>query len=301
MQLEIKDIRREPDVQLRDGLDMDRVNAMVEFTTDGGTLPPVTVVGDDNLLADGHHRVYAAERSGKDTVEANRERGGMAEAIAIALNRNDTAQAMPLNRIQRNAGIKRLLDAGWSMRRIAKETGISFRTVGNIAQTREVRATLPPAVNAALKDTTVTRIATLPKKQQVPFATAVATTPGGPLAEPRVREAIKAVKAGATTHAAVAAVTPTGIAAPTPMSDVAKQVRRRLKNFLDETMTVDGRDYDFWQVLDVLAAHLRTTSFAGDLHAAGLADLLSEVAVKADASASALRSQTLAATNGAKP
>jgi ParB-like chromosome segregation protein Spo0J len=289
--IKIEDIRREPEVQLRTGLDMDRVNAMVEFESEGGKLPPVTVVGDDNLLADGHHRVYAAERSGRREVEANREAGGMAEAIAIALNRNDSAQTQPLTRDQRNAGIKALIGLGWSLTRIAKDTGISKSTVSNIGRLTEERKTLSPEVNKALRDTTVLRITSLPEEQRKPFAAKVASAG---LAEPRVREAIKAMKADPTLspEAAVDEVTPRPTVRVTGMETVAKQVRTRLKDFIDEKMTVDGTEYDFWAVLDVLAAHLRDGAFAGDLHAEGLANLLSEVAVKAENSADALRNAT---------
>ena len=65
MRLPLDRVREDPRLQLRDGLDMDRVKAMVEFEEQGGHLPPVDVVGDDNLLADGHHRLAAARRSGR--------------------------------------------------------------------------------------------------------------------------------------------------------------------------------------------------------------------------------------------
>lgn len=307
MRIAIKDIRREPEVQLRNGLDMDRVKAMVEFESEGGTLPPVTVVGDDNLLADGHHRMAAAEDSGRVDIEVNRKPGGTPEAIAIALSMNDGAGYLPLTRSQRNAGIKVLLEAGWSLRRIGKETGVHNTTVLNIQQAMKARQSLPKAVSEKLTDTTLARIAVVPVEQQEELATAVATTPGQPLAEPRVREVIKAMKADPTLTpaAAVAAVAPGGMSVPTPISGVAKQVRRRLKAFLAETMTVDGKDYDFWTVLDVLVAHLRTSGMAGDLQADGLADLLADVSVLSDKYASALRSTAsiepvaIGATNGA--
>jgi len=276
---------------------MDRVKAMVEYEAEGGTLPPVTLVGDENLLADGYHRVSAAERSGRLDVEADHVPGGKPEAIAIALLKNSDSLTMPLTRVQRNAGIKVLLEAGWTLRRIGEETGVHNTTVLNIQQTLAARGkvkkagvvALPKVVHEKLSDTTLTRIASVPVAQQAELATAVAATD---LSEPRVREAIRDLKADPTLTPteAVEGVAPGGLSRPTPMEDVAKQVRRRLKDFLATTMTVDGNEYDFWEVLDVLSAHLRANAFAGDLQADGLADLLAEVSVKADKYATALRS-----------
>jgi len=307
MRLPLDEVREDPRLQLRDGLDMDRVKAMVEFEEEGGQLPPIDVVGDDNLLADGHHRLAAARRSGRADIAVTKHEGGDAEAIAIAIQRNDTAAGQPLTRTQRNQGIKALLKAEWSQERIAKVTGVHQTTIMNIDNALAMRGevtkrtepsrgkaggrvpkpvtTLTPDVAERLNDTTLVRIAdSVPLEDQQEFAAAVAQAE---LPEPRVREAIRAMKEDHVSPTeAVAAVTPARMVMPATMPEVAKQARRRLERFLEEPMTVEKQPRDFWAVLDVLAANAEGIP----LEAGSLSRLLAEVAVKADHYATALRS-----------
>lgn len=301
MKLPIAAVHEDPEVQLRDGLDMDRVEAMVEYEEQGGQLPPITVVGSDNLVGDGHHRLAAARRSGRVEIDANRIEGGMAEAIAAAIRGNDISSHMPLNRIQRNKGVKVLLRAGWTLDQVGKVAGVHGTTIGEIYSVMVARGELK-AVNTAsartkrkpvavlpeaarhLNDTTISRIVRgVPVDQQAAFATAVADAG---ISEPRVREAIKKVHQGMTPEAAVEDVTPAGRVVPVSFAEVAKQSRRRIERFTSEPMMVEGVERDFWQVLDVLAS----VSASIPLEAKSLARLLSEVAVKADYYATALRS-----------
>ena len=305
MQLPVIQVREDPEVQLREGLDMDRVQAMVEFEAEGGHLPPIVVVGDDNLLADGHHRLNAARRSGKLNIEADRIPGGKPEAVAAAIQFNDIATTLPLKRTERNAGIKQLLQADWSQERIARPPASTRRPLGYpnaLAMRGELTkgpaaggaaggrtpkpvTRLPKAIHEKLNDTTLVRIAdSVPLAQQEEFAAAVAAAE---LSEPRVREAIKELRTGASPTAAVESVTPQGREAPRSIAEVAKQARRRLERFLTEPMTVEGTDRDFWAVLEVLAANADMIP----LEARGLATLLADVSVRAEAYSSRLRSE----------
>ena len=307
MRLAVTDIHEDPEVQLRDGLDMDRVLAMVEFEEQGGQLPPISVVGADNLLGDGHHRLAAARRSGKREIDANRIEGGKPEAVAAAIAGNDISTHSPLTRIERNKGVKLLLLAGWPQQRIADATGVHQTTIMDIHNALAMRGeiekkagpsrgpaggriakpvtVLPKAVHEKLGDTVLNRIADgVPLAQQAEFAAAVAEVG---LPEPRVREAIRVLTTnGGTPRQAVAEVTPQVRAMPATMPEVAKQVRRRLEHFLNEPMTVEGVERDFWAVLDVLAANADGIP----LEARGLATLLAEVAVKSENYSSRLRS-----------
>lgn len=314
MKLPISAVHEDPEVQLRARLDMDRVKSMVEFEEDGGHLKPIIVVGDDNLLGDGHHRLAAARRSGKIEIDAERVPGGKDEAIVIAIQMNDISAMQPLTRAERNAGVKHLLKAGWTQERIGSATGVDQRTISDIGKSlaargqrtkpekprkekrgrpQEAVVELPKAVHERLNDTILVRISGLPEGQQLEFATAVAAVPNKTnpkmtgLSEPRVREAIKLLRAGGLTPTqAVEMATPQGREMPTTLPDVAKQVRKRLERFLTEPMTIEGEGRDFWSVIDVLAHN----STRIPLEAKGLATLLSEVAVKADYYATALRS-----------
>ena len=305
MRLPVASVHEDPEVQLREGLDMDRVIAMVEFEEEGGHLPPITVVGEDNLLGDGHHRLAAARRAGKVEIDAERVEGGKDEAIVVAIQRNDIATTQPLTRQERNAGVKILLRSGWTQERIAEACGVHHTTIVNIHNALAMRgelpkakatgkghatpkpvAVLPKAVSEAItSDTVLVRIAALDTiEQQQEMAAAVAASG---ISEPRVREAVKAVKANGVRPAdAVADVTPVGREIPATFADVAKQARRRIERFTAEPMVVEGVERDFWAVLEVLAA----VSDGIPLEAKGLARLLADVAVKADHYATALRS-----------
>jgi ParB-like chromosome segregation protein Spo0J len=278
---------------------MDRVEAMVEFEEQGGHLPPIVVVGDDNLLGDGHHRLAAARRSQKVEIDAERIPGGKPEAVAAAIIFNDIATKLPLTREQRNRGIKQLLQAGWTQKKIALTTGVEESTISGISKVLGMRgfnieptgkkshpkavAALPSAVHERLNDTTLVRIASVPIDQQIEFATAVAETG---LAEPRVREAIKKLGTnGMTPTEAVYEVAPRGQPMPTPMFEVAKRARRHLDAFLDETMLIDGTERAFWDVLEVIA---RNPERFDEPSLRGLSTRLAEIAVKADAYASRL-------------
>ena len=218
----------------------------------------------------------------------------------LAIQRNDISAMDPLTAKERNHGIKALLVAGWKQEQVAEATGVHQTTIMNIHNSLALRgevtkptggkgtpkamAVLPPDVAERLPDTVLYRVATVDPDQQQEFATAVADAD---IAEPRVREAIKAMKdEGKTPTAAVASVTPARMVMPVTMPEVAKQVRRRLERFLEEPMTVEGKERDFWAVLEVLASN----TDGMPLEAKSLARLLSDVEAKAHHYASALNS-----------
>jgi hypothetical protein len=98
--------------------------------------------------------------------------------LAARLTRVQTPRSLPyvahrrlLTRPERNEGIKRLLNLGWTDRRIAEATGASKSTVSNIGQGRALRDSLPPEVGDALHDTQLYRIAALAAELQATVAT----------------------------------------------------------------------------------------------------------------------------------
>ena len=256
--LPLVDILEDQTVQLRGGLDLQRVEAMVEYEAEGGRLPPILTVGNEHLLADGHHRIAAARRSGRTDIEVDNRPGGKAEAIALAIQGNDTKLSVPLTRTQRNEGVKLLLLEGWSQEKVASTVGVNHTTIGDIHNSLAMRgltakavggkgspkavAVLPTEVHKHLNDTTLVRIATLPKEQQADFAAAVARVG---LSEPRVREAIKALKDAPERppESVVADYTPSSLPkkAPLTLPDKAKLLIRALSDFKGKTFGIDGR------------------------------------------------------------
>jgi hypothetical protein len=69
----------------RPHLDAERVSFYVEHLAEAA---PVTVfdTGDHLVLADGHHRVAAAERLGRTTISAEVRRGGPGDALRFAVD-----------------------------------------------------------------------------------------------------------------------------------------------------------------------------------------------------------------------
>lgn len=293
IRLSLKDIHEDPTLQLRDGLDRDRIEAMREFVTEGGTLPPITVVGDDNTIADGHHRYYLAVTMGRIDIEADQRKGTKADAVALAIMLNDMAGHEPLTQPQVRKGIQMLLEAGWSQDQIATATKTPRRTIGDIANRMVMRgkiaakpvhatgrkpkpvAVLPKPVADALTDTHLTRIAEVPVAQQVELAEAVVATN---LSEPRTREAIQTLKAnpGMTPTQAVTKHAPI----PTPpmpatIHDLSMAMTKRMLVLQNDTV--------LWNDLATLAAQSHRLTGAS-----GLALILADLAVRFDHAATAL-------------
>jgi hypothetical protein len=101
-----------PLVDPRLHLDLERVQ---RYTQHLDELPPVTVfrLADETLLlADGYHRVAAAQACGRATVTADLRAGTKADAVAFA---SDVARhERGVSHQQAHAAIKRHSNARWS-------------------------------------------------------------------------------------------------------------------------------------------------------------------------------------------
>jgi hypothetical protein len=100
----IAELAQEPIDRTRAHLDPDRV---AFYAAHPDTAPPVTVFDVDGtlLLADGYHRVAAAQRLGRTTVRAEVRRGQRADALRFAVDRA---------REQRGLSEEEILAAIWS-------------------------------------------------------------------------------------------------------------------------------------------------------------------------------------------
>ena len=78
------------EAQIRASINIDAVADYAEAMRGGIVFPPVTVFNDNNryLLADGFHRVMAAARIGRETIEASVEHGTRSDALRFALTAN---------------------------------------------------------------------------------------------------------------------------------------------------------------------------------------------------------------------
>ena len=130
-------IRRDRDVQARAGLNPATVSEYAEALQSGATLPPVDVFHDGEIhwLADGFHRVAAAEQAGLTEVEADVRQGGRRDAILHACGANATHGLRRTNADKRRAVETLLRDEEWrrwSDRRIAETCGVSNNFVGDV-------------------------------------------------------------------------------------------------------------------------------------------------------------------------
>lgn len=84
VEVNIVDLAQGPVEASRSHLDPERVEHYVEHLDDA---TPVTVFdnGDQLLLADGYHRVAAAQRLGRSTIRAHVMRGNRGDALRFAV------------------------------------------------------------------------------------------------------------------------------------------------------------------------------------------------------------------------
>ena len=92
------------------------INEYAEAYEQGIELPPIDVYFDEETywLADGFHRLRAAQQIGRDTIAANVHPGGQREAIFHAVGANETHGLRRTNADRRNAVCIMLQDPEWS-------------------------------------------------------------------------------------------------------------------------------------------------------------------------------------------
>ncbi len=141
--LPLSQIERNTAAQPRLRLDPSTVEAYREAMTgpDGtpawGTFPSVVVFGKDDhyYLADGFHRIAAAEAAGLSQVSAEVHLGGLREAILHSVGANAAHGLRRTNEDKRRAVETLLHDKEWSTksdRWIAERASVSPDTVGRI-------------------------------------------------------------------------------------------------------------------------------------------------------------------------
>jgi ParB-like chromosome segregation protein Spo0J len=127
------------------------------------------------LLADGFHRLAAAERLGHRSIEATIRKGSREAALEFAVIAN-TKNADPLTPEERDIGIRRLkqLHPDWSQSKIAETMSISQPTVAGVMAADEVARTVITGNNGSLTTKHYREIGRAPKEAWQPLATAAA-------------------------------------------------------------------------------------------------------------------------------
>lgn len=152
--LELSRIRLDGGTQIRVGINVDVTQEYAEAMLAGDKFPPVVVFfdGTDYWLADGFHRVMAAQALDFPEIAADVREGTKRDAVLFSAGANATHGLRRTNQDKR-AAVRRLLEdeewAQWSDREIARRCAVTHPFVS------EVRKTL--SGNAYQMKRTVTR------------------------------------------------------------------------------------------------------------------------------------------------
>ena len=171
--LAIQDIVVDPTIQIRQA---NHEQTIQRYEDAFDRLPPVDVfkTAEGLLLADGFHRIAAAERLGHAKIEAKVHKGTREEAAEYAVISN-TKNADPLTPEERDDGIRRLrqLHPDWSNRVIAEKMSVSEATVRRVFEIDEVKqATFRSASRDAPSNSHYREIARAPKEHWEPLVKA---------------------------------------------------------------------------------------------------------------------------------
>lgn len=147
MRLNIADIERNAKLQVRVRIDQEVVQDYCTAIKNGQPLPPVIVFAENGseryLLADGWHRIDAAQMAGRDQIGAKIIEGTMHDALKYALQANANHGLRRTQADKRHAVEMALDDPefdDWSLRDIADLCRVSHTFVSNIKQEQNEQA-----------------------------------------------------------------------------------------------------------------------------------------------------------------
>jgi hypothetical protein len=135
--LPVENLRRDGGTQLRVALDAATVEDYAAEMGGGTEFPPVVAFrdGETYWLADGFHRVAAAERSGRTEIDVDVRAGSRRDAIVYAAAAN-RAHGLRLTNADKRAVVTALIrDTEWSAksnRDIARHCGVTHPFVAKI-------------------------------------------------------------------------------------------------------------------------------------------------------------------------
>jgi len=135
--LDISQIRRDGGTQPRAEIDTAKVEEYISDMADGAEFPPVVVFydGSSYWLADGFHRVQAAQKNLRQSIMAEVHQGTQREAILYSVGANATHGLKRSNEDKRRAVARLLNDeewGKWSNHEIARKCKVSDVFVGKM-------------------------------------------------------------------------------------------------------------------------------------------------------------------------
>jgi site-specific DNA-methyltransferase (adenine-specific) len=137
LNISLEQIRMDGGTQSRAQLDWVAIDEYAGAMASGDVFPPIIAFYDgvDYWLADGFHRVRAAENAGLDTIAADVRQGTRRDAILHSVSANSDHGVRRTNRDKRQAVLMLLNDdewQEWADAEVAKRCGVSPMTVGRI-------------------------------------------------------------------------------------------------------------------------------------------------------------------------
>ena len=132
--------------QMRIEMKVETVHDYADDMLAGATFPPVILYydGTDYWLADGFHRVEAARKIDRETIDAEVHEGGAREAILHGIGSNAVHGLRRTQQDKRRAVERLLTDpewAQWSDRKIAEVARVDHKTVAKVR--RELAGEIP--------------------------------------------------------------------------------------------------------------------------------------------------------------
>jgi len=164
MRLKLQEIIVDPTISVRERNDEELIQ---EYMASFDKLPPVVIFKNKEglLLADGFHRVAAAERLGRKEIAAEVRTGTRNEALEYAAIAN-MQHGKRLTGDDKRQAIRRIhqLHPNWPAVKIAEVLNLSEDTVGTTLRADQVRRSVPNA--APLPDEHLAAIAAAPAAQR---------------------------------------------------------------------------------------------------------------------------------------
>ena len=135
-------LRIDGDTQSRLGINEDTVSDYCDVIAECNgewAFPPLDVFydGTEYFVADGFHRLLAAQRAKRGSIPCKIHKGTARDARIFGMTANDK-HGLRLSRAERRANVEWLLDNGGKMtqKAIAESAGVTSRTVKNIVAER---------------------------------------------------------------------------------------------------------------------------------------------------------------------
>jgi hypothetical protein len=184
--LELRHIRLNGGTQSRASIDPATVETYADAYTAGAFLPPIVVYfdGEDYWLADGFHRVHAAERAELEEIEVEIRQGTQRDAILHSVGAN-AEHGLRRTRADKRRAVETLLRdpewSTWSNRAIAEAAKVHHELVAQVrrdigAPASTVQLADPPGARTGRDGKTYPA----PNIDQVQRAVAAAPPPEGP-------------------------------------------------------------------------------------------------------------------------